>query len=254
MSLRFKVILVEPENPRNVGFAARAVKCFGFSELAIVYENQSVVPDEAYITGCMCKEVLDDARLYGNLTDALVGTYTAVALSRRPLNLGQQENILPTLPFDICEINDAEEDHVVALVFGRESQGLFREEAVLCPWLCRIPMAEDAKSLNLGQAVSTVMYAFTVQSGLIESRKKNRKNSKALKLAPLDQQKALVDFIQSGLKGKPDFYQTRLDHLEQFIYGLNLNQSDFSMLFKVFKELADPKSGRIGRKDLAENI
>ena len=46
-----RVVLVGPENPRNVGFAARAMLAFGASELVLVAAPWSSIPPEARRTG-----------------------------------------------------------------------------------------------------------------------------------------------------------------------------------------------------------
>jgi tRNA C32,U32 (ribose-2'-O)-methylase TrmJ len=47
-----------------------------------------------------------------------------------------------------------------ALVFGRESQGLFCEETLVLSHLVRIPMPDELLSLNLSHAVAIGLYAF----------------------------------------------------------------------------------------------
>ena len=57
-----RVVLVGPENPRNVGFAARAMLCFGASELVLVAAPWKSIPAEARKTGVAAPDILDAAR------------------------------------------------------------------------------------------------------------------------------------------------------------------------------------------------
>jgi tRNA C32,U32 (ribose-2'-O)-methylase TrmJ len=50
---------------------------------------------------------------------------------------------------------------IAALVFGRESQGLFREETLLLTHLVRIPLPSETLSLNVSHALAIGLYAFT---------------------------------------------------------------------------------------------
>ena len=43
---KFRVVLVEPEHPHNVGFVARAMHCYALPELYIVYPKSDKVLDK----------------------------------------------------------------------------------------------------------------------------------------------------------------------------------------------------------------
>jgi tRNA/rRNA methyltransferase len=46
----------------------------------------------------------------------------------------------------------------VALLFGSEKYGLSNDDMSHCNWLVRIPTADTARSMNLGQAVAVCLY------------------------------------------------------------------------------------------------
>ena len=52
-----RIVLVGPENPRNVGFAARAMLCFGASELVLVAAPWKTIPPEARKTGVSAPDI-----------------------------------------------------------------------------------------------------------------------------------------------------------------------------------------------------
>ncbi|MFI5348978.1 MAG: TrmH family RNA methyltransferase [Elusimicrobiota bacterium] len=227
-----RVVLVGPENPRNVGFAARAMLAFGASELVLVAAPWKAIPAEARKTGVAAPKILDEARFEPSLAEALRGCETAIAFSRRPTVLRQAEFVLPSAPAGLGATGRT------ALVFGRESNGLTREESALCPNLARIP-CRGGVSLNLGQAVAVALYALTApepQPGV--DPKKLRPE------AGVDRLLGLWDFLEPKLSAAPRFTAARLQRIRQMLYRLRLDDEDFDLLFAVMSELSRPAAVR----------
>lgn len=220
-----RVVLVEPENPRNVGFAARAMKAFGVRELAVVGRDWPPVPVEAKSTGVSAIDVLEEARSFPDLAAALKGCASAVAFSRRPTTLRQKELLLPDAPPDLPRGK-------TALVFGRESNGLTKDELSLCPVVARIP-SHHGLSLNLGQAVAVGLYALT--AGPAPKSKDARKERPAV---TVDQLVGLWDFLEPRLRANHRFTSGRLQRIRQMFYRMKLDDEDFDLLFSVLHELA----------------
>lgn len=228
----FRVVLVGPENPRNVGFAARAMLCFGVSDLTVVDVPWTAPPAEARKTGVAAPGILDRARVVPTLQAALRGCDAAVAFSRRPTVLRQAEFSLPAAPALSGR---------VALVFGRESNGLTREESALCPHLARIPCAEGV-SLNLGQAVAIALFSLTARPGTAEGKPGRPP-------ASVDRLLGLWDFLEPRLTAAPRFTAGRLQRIRQMLYRLRLDDEDFDLLFAVMNELSAPASQRRAARD-----
>ncbi len=221
-----RVVLVEPENPLNVGFVARAMRAFGVTDLVVAASQWKVLPAEARVTGSCAAEILDSVRFEKDLAGALRGCETAIAFSRRPTALRQSEFTLPAVPAALNRTGRT------ALVFGRESAGLTRAESALCPHLARIP-CQNGVSLNLGQAAAVALFALTTTT--------NGERSEKAPTASLDRMMALWDYVQPKLAASPRFTEARQRRIRQLIYRLNLNDTDFNQLFAVMKALA---SGR----------
>lgn len=234
--MELRVILVGPENPLNVGFVARAMRCFEVTELTLV-TDWTAMPDEARVTGVAAPEVLSGARLVPTLAAALEGCATAVAFSRRPLNLEQREFDLPSVPAELATGQGR-----VALVFGRESNGLTREEAGLCPWLCRIPSTPGI-SLNLGQAAALALYQ--LRAG---SLRRSPTGVPADPVVAVDRLMTLYDFLEARLGRSHRFKVDRLMHVRQMLYRLDMTEPEFNLLFSVVRELDDPMEERRARK------
>lgn len=217
-----RVVLVGPENPLNVGFVARAMRAFGAAELVIAASPWKALPAEAWVTGVSAPEVLDGVRFEDDLAGALRGCGTAIAFSRRPTDLRQDEFTLPGIPPSLNLKGRT------ALVFGRESKGLTRAETALCPYLARIP-CENGVSLNLGQAVAVALFSLTATNGVLPRRAAT---------ASLDRMSALWDYIHPKLAASPRLSEERKQRIRQMMFRLHLNDDDFDMLFSVMKALS----------------
>ncbi|KOF52560.1 RNA methyltransferase, partial [Achromobacter sp. DMS1] len=82
---RVRFIMVQPSHPGNVGSAARAIKTMGFSELVLVAPRHEDVirhPD-ALALASGATDVLERARVYGTLEQALAPVTLAFALTAR---------------------------------------------------------------------------------------------------------------------------------------------------------------------------
>ena len=80
---KFRVVLVEPEHPHNVGFVARAMHCYALDELYIVYPRRDKVIENSYHTAPNSHEVLDKATIVHKFEEAIGDCACAVAFSRR---------------------------------------------------------------------------------------------------------------------------------------------------------------------------
>lgn len=231
-----RVVLVGPENPENVGFVARAMKGFGAQELVLAACSWKSIPPRARVTGVAAADILDGARLVPALAEALRGCDTAIAFSRRPSVLRQEAFTLPAVPAALSGIG------TVALVFGRESNGLTREESALCPYLARIPCREGV-SLNLGQAVAVALFSLTTLAAGPAGDPEMPRSA-----VSLDRLLGMWDFLEPRLTAAPRFTAQRLQSVRQMLYGLRLDDRDFDLLFAVLSELSLPAAVRRASK------
>ena len=78
---RFRVVLVEPKYPGNVGAVARAMGTAGFRHLHLV-RPRAALDVEAVKMAMGSRDVLERARTHDALPDALAGVDVALALTR----------------------------------------------------------------------------------------------------------------------------------------------------------------------------
>lgn len=148
------VVLVEPETPGNVGFTSRVLANFGVSRLRIVGVDPRY-DEEAQIFAVHANNILESAEIYDTLDAALEDVHIAWAATAR---IGKNHNVTRAavpLP-DIPDPKSLDAD--VALVFGRESNGLTNDEVSLCDLIFTIPTSDEYGSLNLSHAVAVTLY------------------------------------------------------------------------------------------------
>ena len=155
-SPRLRVVLVGPEKEGNIGAIARAMKNFGLTDLCLV-SPKTPVGDEAYRYATRGKAILEKARVFGNLREALNGAVHVVGTTAIA---GMSTRNLIRIAIDPTELASrlAGTRGVVALVFGRESSGLTNVELQQCDIIVTIPASEDYNVLNVATAASIVFY------------------------------------------------------------------------------------------------
>jgi tRNA/rRNA methyltransferase len=154
MKDKIAIVLVEPQNPGNVGMVCRAMKNMGLAELRLVNPCRIDHP-EALKFAVSAKDLLERAQLFGSLQEALADSPLSVATTRRH---GKYRREIYS-PAEIAgKISPELEKNRAALVFGREDSGLTTDELSLCRWHATIPTADEYGSLNLAQAVLIFCY------------------------------------------------------------------------------------------------
>ncbi len=145
------VVLVEPSIAENVGFVARTMACFGLSRLDMVGEKRFDQNPAALTTATSAVSVLQSAKYHNTLTSAIHDAHWVLAFTRRPRDLAMRVWDWPQ-PLSLIQSGQK-----VALVFGRESQGLSTDECQLATHVIRLPLPHPSLSLNLSHAVSVVL-------------------------------------------------------------------------------------------------
>ena len=168
---RVAVVLVEPAGPRNVGGVARALANFSGEplqlELRLVAPRCDHLGDEARQMAVHAAGLLEQARTYASLAEALADCGRIVATSGR----GEGEPMPPQEPDGaLAWLLGAPANAPTAVVFGREDRGLSRDELLMAGRLLTIETGPAYGSLNLAQAAAVVLQRLRVQaSGLCQA-------------------------------------------------------------------------------------
>lgn len=149
-----RIVLVEPASPGNVGAVARVMKTTGLSHLALVNPGEWDTPEARWMAHGS-EEVLDRCQTFPDLESAIADAHFVVGSTHR---LGRFRDVVTTPREAIAELVPLAADHTIALVFGREKDGLWRRELLLCHQLIRFPSAVAYPSFNLSHAVLLFAY------------------------------------------------------------------------------------------------
>jgi tRNA/rRNA methyltransferase len=150
---RLRIVLVRPETSANVGACARLVRNTGAHGLDLVAPGDWRTVD-CWRTAWGAPEVLEEARVFGDLGAALRGVSLAVALTgRRPSGRSVVD-----VREAAAEIAGLARDEPAAFVFGPETHGLTNEEIALCGRCATIPSHGGQPSFNLSHAVAIAAY------------------------------------------------------------------------------------------------
>lgn len=158
---RVRIVLVEPSHPGNIGGAARAMKTMGLMDLALV--SPARYPDpQAEWRAAGAQDVLENARVFPSLVDAIADCHWVVGTSTRSRRIPWPLDSAEAVARQVIERPPGEQ---VAILFGRETSGLTNAELQKCHTHLVIPANPSYPSLNLAMAVQVVGYEIFHQLG-----------------------------------------------------------------------------------------
>ena len=149
-----RVVLVRPEEGRNVGAACRAAKTMGIENLLLVQPGE-IDWREARIIAVHAADVLQRAVVCSSVSEAVQGCTLAAAVTRRD---GKRRKYRIWTAEQLGQRLALRRPGPVALVFGNEKNGLSDAEMEPCQVAVAIPSSPRFPSLNLSHAVQIVTY------------------------------------------------------------------------------------------------
>lgn len=148
-------VLVEPLYEGNVGFAARAIKNFGFSRLVLI--NPCQLGDDAIARAGHARDVLEAAEkkileeIFSE-SDMIIATTGEVSKSIcNPMRMPYYS------PRELRDLVGGLQG-TVSILFGRENWGLNNREVRRSDVICTIPTSPEYPILNLSHAVAVMAY------------------------------------------------------------------------------------------------
>lgn len=149
-----RIVLVNTSHTGNIGSTARAMKTMGLSNLVLV-DPVSPPDGKSSALAAGAGDVLANAKTVSTLQEAVADCGLVVGTSAR-----SRTHSWPMLEPRECGVKLVDEvnNYPVALVFGRENNGLTNEELQQCHFHVCIPANPEYSSLNLAAAVQTLCY------------------------------------------------------------------------------------------------
>jgi tRNA/rRNA methyltransferase len=157
------LVLVEPAGPLNVGSVARLCANFAIAELRLVAPRCDPLDPQAQRMAVHGRPLLERARRFERLADALADCGRVVATSGRregePLALqGPAEALAWLLADGGGAGSGGAGPSPAAIVFGREDRGLSNGELLQAGRLLCLDTGDAYTSLNLSHAVAVVLH------------------------------------------------------------------------------------------------
>ncbi len=224
------IVLVNTKTPANIGAVARCMMNMGLSRLILVKPPLDR-NDEAIRLSAGAEEILRKAATFGTLKEAVsdhglvIGTSRHTSRHRKNIRSPRQmaEQALPLLS-----------SNKVAIVFGREVNGLDNKDVSLCHELISIPASDAFPSLNLSHAVMVVAYE------LFTSAQTKLQHSERT-LAPAGELESCYEHLQNTLEEigfiDPEHPEHMMFSLRQIFGRSRLDSRDVSILRGILSQI-----------------
>jgi len=153
VTFRVRLVLVGVEGEVNLGFIARLAENFEVDEFYLVDPRASLAAAARF--AARAAERLSEAVIVGSLEEALRGCSLAACTSA----IAREDDVIrvPVAPRELAWLA-SQAGGTVALVMGRESVGLTREELAACDVLVNIPSSPSYPALNVSNATAILLY------------------------------------------------------------------------------------------------
>jgi tRNA/rRNA methyltransferase len=232
------IILVEPQLAENIGMAARAMANFGLSELRLVAPRHGWPKKGAHSAASGATHVLDGAKLYGDVREAIADLNFVLATTRR--GRGQMKRV--------CGPEEALRDvhrrraagEGVGILFGRERTGLENDEVSLADAIVTFPVDPAFGSVNLAQAVLLIGYEWfkTAPEGVMRFVGDRRTPP-----APREMILSFFDYLETELEAV-NFYPadkkpTRTRNMRDIFHRMSRTEQDIRTLRGAVRALAE---------------
>lgn len=207
-----RVVLIGIEGEINLGFIVRLCRNFDVDELILVKPHIDPFSNEVRKFAANGAIYIDSGRMkvYENLDDALKGIGVSGCTSS-VIDVDGGDMVRKAIELEEFA-NIASRYNSVAIVFGRESVGLTREEISKCDFLVHIASNPEYPVLNLSHAVAITLYI------LYKSFKKQ----------------SLFNRIELAQENELRILERYIDEIVDIVASDERQRESFSLVFKRF--------------------
>jgi tRNA/rRNA methyltransferase len=236
------VVLVETQMGENIGAAARAMANFGLSRLRLVKPLQGWPNERARVMAAGADRILEKAMLYDSLAEAIGDCSFVLATTAR--NHDQAKPVISPDTAAAEMVPRVAGGENVAIVFGRERNGLEVHEVGQADRIVTLPVNPAFASLNLAQAVVIVGYEWFKRAGTDLPFTMPEKSPPA----PKQQLQAFFDDLERELE-KVEFFRpeekrgTMVVNLHNIFQRIAPTQQDIRTLHGVIMSIARGRKG-----------
>ncbi len=224
----FRLVLVEPEGKINFGFILRLARNFNISDICVVRPKFDLMDPEVLEFAAGGAEAVKYCRICENIDECLEDVRISICTTSK---VGSEKDVLRQgVPINALRYLLPSEG-IIAIVFGRESVGLTREELSKCDIISTIPLKSEYNVMNLSHAVALYLYELsTAESSESQRLTIGAECSKSTF-------KAILGLIKevSAASGEPEEVFIALRHV---LARASLTKPECSVLYRFLKKLA----------------
>jgi len=237
------VVLVEPQLAENIGTSARAMANFGLRRLRLVAPREDPLSPRARAAASGADQILEQALQYPSLKAAIADCQWVFATTAREHDQAKRV-IGPQAAADDMVRHIAARE-TVAVIFGRERNGLENHEVGLADRIVTFPVNPAFASLNLAQAVLLVGYEWfkraTNDALPMAPRRSSPRAAKQQLLSffvDLERELEQVEFFRP-----PEKRGTMVINLRNIFTRMELTRQDLRTLHGVVMAIAEGRKG-----------
>ena len=178
------------------------MKSMGLTQLRLV-KPQRRHSGEAQARAMSARDILNQAPEYSTLAEAIADCDLVIGTSGKIKGLDlpcytprEAANLLWSAECDQSRRTSVTSTSAPAIIFGRESRGLTRDEVSLCHGYITIPTHPSCPSLNLASALQVIAYEHFVLRTLSEPSHAPHPPSVSTQLAPTRQRAHLLSLLE----------------------------------------------------------
>jgi tRNA/rRNA methyltransferase len=233
------IVLVRPQLGQNIGKAARAMLNFGLTELRLVAPRDGWPNPEAGPAASGADVVLEQARLFDTVEDAIADCNLVFASTVRRRDL-----VMPVVGPEPMADRIAASPGRSAILFGPERSGLETEEVAQANAIVTVPINPEFGSLNLAQAVILLAYECSRRAGLSQPTVKEIEP-----LAPHGDLEGLMGQLNAELEAKGYFHppsrtQATKNTLRTIFTKTGWSSREVKAVRGIIRALVDPARPR----------
>jgi tRNA/rRNA methyltransferase len=237
------IILVEPQLGENIGAAARAMANFGLSRLRLVGPRQGWPNDKARMMAAGADRILEAVALFDTVEQAIADCSFVLATTARAHD--QAKPVIGAAEAAAEMAPRVAAGETVAVLFGRERNGLENDEVALADRILTLPVNPAFASLNLAQAVVIVAYewfkletAGRLPFGMPQKSAPAPKQQLLAFFASLERELERVEFFRP-----PDKRETMQINLRNIFARMAPTQQDIQTLHGVIMAIVEGRKG-----------
>lgn len=241
------IVLVHTQMGENIGMAARAMLNCGLTDLRLVAPRDGWPSEIAQRASSGALAVIDNAKLYDTLADAVADCTFVVGTTARVRGLVKPVLTPDSVADAILQADRIAAKPVSALVFGAERAGLENDDLTLCDALLSIPLNPEYMSLNIAQAV--LLTSYTWYQKMLADTGASVSDQLAVEdkdVATKQETEYLLQHLQdaldeSGFFTAPDLRPTVLRNLRNTFQRMRLSRQETHTFHGVIKSLRGGK-------------